>query len=226
MSAPRSDHGRRQSAGVRDRAQSPVEAALSLRSPRPRPGSARAAHPAIRPRRAGRRSSRVAGSGSVWPNQMPSTGWPWCFSFSARCFSPTRRCESTSTSSLNTGGAKPWPQTSCVQRVDQVGAPVLRGERAVGVQPRAVSVGGVQPLLRHLAQRLFEDVRSAPRATVQPAAIAWPPKRSSTPGMALGHQIERIAQVEAGDRAARALSSCSPSLARARRRRPGGGSGP
>jgi hypothetical protein len=40
---------------------------------------------------------------------------------------------------------------------------------------------------------------------VQPAAIAWPPKRNSTPGVALGHQVERIAQVETGNRPARTL---------------------
>jgi hypothetical protein len=48
-----------------------------------------------------------AGSGSIRPNQMPSTGWPWCLSFRAKCFSPTKRCDTTSTSSLNTGGGKP-----------------------------------------------------------------------------------------------------------------------
>ena len=48
----------------------------------------------------------LAGRGSVWPNQMASTGSPRCLSLSERCFSPTRRCDSTSTSSLKVGAAK------------------------------------------------------------------------------------------------------------------------
>ena len=48
-----------------------------------------------------------------------------------------------------------------------------------------VSVAASQPLARHLAQRGVEGRAAAASASVQPAAIAWPPKRSSSPGWRL-----------------------------------------
>ena len=67
---------------------------------------------------------------------------------SFRCFSPTRRCDSTSTSSQNSGASKAWPQTCAVERRDRLGVEVL--ERAAGRRCAAVrvSVGGVEPFAR------------------------------------------------------------------------------
>ena len=122
--------------------------------------------------------------GSVWPNQMPSTGWPWCLSLSARCFSPTSRCDTTSTSSLKVGARKALAPDLVVQRVHQVGAAVFGRQRAVGVQA-ARQGGGVQPFAGPPAAAPARTASKCSSAIVQPAAMAWPPKRSSTPGWRL-----------------------------------------
>ena len=177
------------------------EAALSLP---PRPPSAPAAGPAIRPGSAGRPGARARPPARRGRTRWRRAALPAWRTRSFRCFSPTSRCCSTSTSSQNSGASKPWPQTCASSSATVCGVEPLERQRPVGAQ-RARQRGGVEPLAGHLLQGARRSCRSALRRCVQPAAIAWPPKRSSTPRVALGHQVERIAQVKAGDRAARAL---------------------
>src|SRR6185295_19178411 len=84
-----------------------------------------------------------------------------------------------STSSLNTGGAKPWPHTaSC-------GVSTRSGRRNSGASGPSV-------------ERLRSSVAASSRHRM--AAEAQQHAR-----VALVDEVERIAQVEAGDRAARSL---------------------
>ena len=115
-------------------------------------------------------------------------------------------------------------------------APDLRVEQphGVGVEPARIerSVGGQHAFAA--ARRRAHSAATCCSARVkagksgssivQPAAIAWPPKRNSSAGMALGDEVERIAQMEAGDRAARALQQRR--RRRARTRRSAGAGGP
>ena len=108
-----------------------------------------------------------------------------------------------STSSLNTGGAKPWPHTSWCSVSTRSGRR-YSGASGPSVCRRRSSVGGVQPFLRHLDQRLLEHVELVlgDRAAGRHRMAAEAQQHA---GVALGHQVQRIAQVKAGDRAARAL---------------------
>ncbi len=90
-----------------------------------------------------------------------------------------------------------------VQRVHQVGAAVLFVQRAVGLHA-PLQGGGVQPFVGHLLQRGLKGVQvlfvdgAARRHGVAAEA-------QQHAGVALGHQVQRVAQVKAGDGAARAL---------------------
>ena len=90
-----------------------------------------------------------------------------------------------------------------VQGVGHVGAAVLRRQRAVGGQaPR--QGGGVQPFGGDVLQRLLEalELVFGDGAAGRHGVAA---KAQQHAGVALGQQVQRVAQVKAGDRAARAL---------------------
>ncbi len=90
-----------------------------------------------------------------------------------------------------------------VQHVHQLDSAVLGFERSIGIKATG-ECGSVQPLLRYFVQALLEVVKiflcdgAARRHGV--AAKAQQHAR-----VALGHQIQRVAQVEAWDGAARAF---------------------
>ena len=90
-----------------------------------------------------------------------------------------------------------------MQRVHHVNAEVLWGQRAVGGQA-ARQRGGVQPFVRHLLQRLFKGVKVlfGHRATGRHGVAA---KAQQHARVALGHQVQRVTQMKAGDGATRAL---------------------
>ena len=90
-----------------------------------------------------------------------------------------------------------------VQRVHHVGAPVFGRQRAVGLQP-ARERGGIQPFGGDLLQRAVEgvEVLFGNGAAGRHGVAA---KFDQHAGVALGYQVERVAQVKAGNRAARAL---------------------
>ena len=81
-----------------------------------------------------------------------------------------------STSSLNTGGAKPWPHTSWCKVSTTSGRRYCARQRAVGVQA-AQQGGGVQPFLRHLGQRLLRRCPGVPRPRCSPRP--WRGRRSA-----------------------------------------------
>jgi hypothetical protein len=116
------------------------------------------------------------------------------------------------TSSQNTGASKPWPQTWASSTAAVSALNHCSGQRAVGAQ-RARQRRGVQPLGGHRLQRGVEGRegvlldRAAGRHRV--AAEAQQHAR-----VALGDEVERVAQVEARDRAPRALER--PSAPRAK----------
>ena len=169
----------------------PLAAVVARRAPAGRPAAR-----ARRPARRGRTRSRRA----TTPSRRTR---------SFRCFSPTRRCDTTSTSSLKVGGSKPWPQTSR-SSVATVSTRSTRARADRRCRARASAWRHRAIPARPAAAPASKVVEVCSRATVQPAAIAWPPKRSSTPRMPLGHQVERVAQMEARDRAARALERRRP----------------
>ena len=90
-----------------------------------------------------------------------------------------------------------------VQGVHHVGAAVFGGQRAVGFDA-ACERGRIKPFARHLGQGLLEHVKRffGHRAAGRHGVAA---KFQQHTRMALGHQIQRIAQVKAGDGAARSL---------------------
>ena len=67
------------------------------------------------------------------------------------------------------------------------------------------AVAAADSISRATASNAAMKRGSASRAIDRPAANAWPPKRVISARGALRDQIERVAQVKAGDRAARAL---------------------
>ena len=173
----------------------------------------RARAPGTVDRQAGRRAARVSASGSVWPNQMPSAGCRLVRSFSFRCFSPTSRCDTISTSSLKVGGAKPWPQTSRVQRVDRSTA-VNSAPSGPSVRSRRVSVAASSHSCATCAAPA-RRCRSAPGdgAARRHRMAAEAQQHARVP---LGDEVERVAQVKAGDRAAGALQSAPSGAAGAK----------
>ena len=90
-----------------------------------------------------------------------------------------------------------------VQRVHHVNAEVFRRQRAVGGQA-ARQGRGIQPFMGHLLQRLFKGVKVlfGHRATGRHRVAA---KAQQHARVALGHQVQRVTQMKAGDRPARAL---------------------
>ena len=138
---------------------------------------------------------------------MPSTGWPWCLRRSIRCFSPTRRCDSTSTSSLKVGAAKPWPQTSWC-RVSTSSTRRYSGASGPSVSSRRASVASVSHS-RATWDRACSKTSNWSSAMVQPAAIAWPPKRSSTSGWRLATRSSASRRWKPGIERPEPLSSCS-----------------
>jgi hypothetical protein len=155
----------------------------SLTSIRLPPPSARAAGPSTRPGSAGRPAAPAPRAAArLRPNQMASRSAPAWRTRSFRCFSPTRRCCSTSTSSQNTGASKPWPQTWASSSGHGLGVEPLAGQRAVGAQ-RALSAW------RHPA------TRPPPAA----ARLSQRPCRSGlVDGAAGGHRMAAEAQQHAG----------------------------
>ena len=91
-----------------------------------------------------------------------------------------------------------------MQRVDQVGAAVFGRERPVGVQP-------AQQRRAHPAIPRATWASACSKTSRCSSAIGaagrhrMAAEAQQHAGMALGHQVERIAQVKAGDRAARAF---------------------
>ena len=98
-----------------------------------------------------------------------------------------------------------------------------RGASAPSVSSVRASCAAVSGS-RATASNAGAKARQSDSARSSPAANAWPPKRAITPGRALRHEVERVAQMEARDRAARALAARR--RRRAQKRSPGGGSGP
>ena len=111
-----------------------------------------------------------AGSASVWPNQIPSTGCPWCLSLRAKCFSPTSRCDTTSTSSLKVGAAKPWPHTSLCS-VSTRSARRYYGASGPSVSKRRVKVAASSHSLATCCRPCSKSSKLS-SLIVQPAAIA------------------------------------------------------
>ena len=66
--------------------------------------------------------------GVAEPDRVAQRRRPWR-TLSFRCFSPTRRCDTTSTSSQKSGASKPWPQT-CASSVRTVVGVEALGARA------------------------------------------------------------------------------------------------
>ncbi len=113
------------------------------------------------------------------------------------------RCWVTSKTSLKIGAGKPWPHISpCSRRTVSIPS-VAVFQRAVGVQGAQEFVGRNQLPCNGLefrlefAQVVFGQGQSG-RGRVAAEAL-------QQLGMALGHQIERVAQVQAGNRAAGAF---------------------
>ena len=121
---------------------------------------------------------------------------------SFRCFSPTRRCETTSTASQKIGASNAAPQTwASIRRA----VSTVQSAAASGPSLATRCAGGAVLRVRAAACRALRKSASDSGAIVQPAAIAWPPKRLRSCGWCLLDQVERVAQVQALDRPARAL---------------------
>ena len=117
-----------------------------LFSPRPRPPSAAAAALGIRRCSVDRPAARArppAPRGRTRSRRAACRAWR---TRSFRCFSPTRRCCTTSTSSQKVGASKPWPQTCASSAATVVGVEPFERERAVGGE-HARQRGRAQPLL-------------------------------------------------------------------------------
>ena len=169
----------------------------------PRPPSAAAGGRCIRPAPRGRPGARArppARRGRTRSRRAAGPAWRTC---SFRCFSPTSRCDSTSTSSQNSGASKAWPQTWASSAGHRLEVEVLERQRAVGADASRQR-RGVEPLGGHALQRLVEgvEVRFGQRAAGRHRVAAEAHQHA---GVALGDEVERVAQVKARDRAARAL---------------------
>ncbi len=90
-----------------------------------------------------------------------------------------------------------------VQGVDQIGPAVFGRQRTVGVQAPQQR-RRIQPLLRNLPQSLLEDFQVF-LGEGAAGGHGVPAKTQQHAGMALGDQVQRVAQMKAGNRAARAL---------------------
>ena len=117
------------------------------------------------------------------------------------------------------GRSKTLAPDLLLERIDHIGAPVLRCERAVGFELTRQR-RSVQPFVRHLLQGLLEGLELIPGHGAA-GRHGMATKAQQHAGMALGHQIERIAQVKAGDRAARALELVGLALGAAGRKHKG-----
>jgi uncharacterized membrane protein YqhA len=161
-----------------------------------------AARPSTRSHPAERPAARARAAARCGQTRCRPPAGPGACSLSARCFSPTRRWLSTSTSSLKVGGAKPWPQTSRCS-VSTRSARRYSGASGPSVSMRRVSVA---------ASSHSRATCCSACSKVSKCSSPWCSRRHGVAaeaqqhaGVALGDQVQRVAQVKAGDRAARAL---------------------
>ncbi len=143
------------------------------------------------------------GSGSTWRKRIASKRSVPRASASFEWFPPTVRCASTENVSSNTGAGNPWPQTSARRTCASSSVELSGCEAAVRIE-RPGEIGGRQLLpgdrLEHRGEARQIGLGEREAGGERVAAELREQARG-----ALGREVERVAQVEAGDRAPRAL---------------------
>ena len=109
---------------------------------------------------------------------------------------PTIRCSATSNSSKNAGAANPWPQT-CASSASANGRLMSAVASGPSVSITRSRSAGVEQVAHGLFEGFAEcgDIRAAHG---QSRRRGVPAEAQDQAGMALGDQIERIAQVQSG----------------------------
>ena len=149
------------------------------------------------------------GSGSTWRNRIASKrslprdseSFEWC--------PPTIRWSSTEKASSNTGAGKPCPQTS-VRSAEASSIPSSPG--ASGPSDSSVRARSRRRQLLP-GDRLEErgESRQIRFGERQPGGVCVSAELREEPRRALGDEVQRVAQMEAGDRPARSLELAAAS---------------